>query len=112
MTSGQSSSKELLEVIRKLDGEAITDNYNCTAAGNIANLVDPANHLLARSWEEVRQFFRKVEITLEKNLRVVRTELEIYSESSINIEDKLISTVQEVQDTANELLKQLNILKR
>ena len=107
-----SGAKELLEIIRKLEGESLSgDYYECTGAANVRDLVDPADHALARGWDEVYRFYRKVVSALEEDLRIVRNELEVYSQSSIDIEEALIGTVKEVQDKASELLKKLDIVK-
>ena len=116
-----SSSERLLEIIRKLEYDGVSDNgYGFTqldgsssyedAAYQIAIELAKINGNLSENWYEVDNFFGKIIKALEEKLRIVRNELEIYSQSSLSNEKELIAVVREVNDKANDILKKLSII--
>ena len=116
-----SSSERLLEIIRKLEYDGLTNEgygfklgdgttTHSDSSYQIAVELGGVNENLSNNWYEVDNFFGKIIGALEEKLRVVRSELEIYSQSSISNEEELVTVVREVSDKANDILKRLAII--
>lgn len=103
-----SSSQELLEALRSLDYDSNSDS-NVYFSDMLSDDFESIDKSMSNQWREVEGFFKKVLFATNENLRIVRSELEAFSESSYNIEEHLLEVVHEVCDTVEELLKELNL---
>lgn len=107
VSADASSSERLLEIIRGLEFDG--DYRHAGVWEHISWELSSINPSLAEEWSNVESFFSKVRAALEENLSVVRNELELYSTSSVSIEEELVSVVQEVISSSESILKKLGL---
>lgn len=109
--ANSSSSDRLLAALRKLEFDNTEGRgllfYECDY---VAGRLSDVNSVLAEQWREVGNFLDKVTEALEVALREVRNEVEIYAQSSVAIEDELVSVVREVYEACETLLKEINLI--
>ena len=103
-----SSSERLLNVIRGLE----YDDANRSAKLNtydLQSILSPVSPRLGQDWANVGDFFDRVRQALSTDLNIVKTELEVYSTSSIENESELVSILTEIVSARESILGRLGL---
>lgn len=107
-----SSSDTLLEAIRKFEYDYTgSDKYGCaSSAFLISGDLRSVSSWLSSEWNNVYEFLNKVMDVYEEELRLLRSEMELYAQSSIGIEEELATVIQNVFNEASRILSGLGIV--